>query len=133
MAYRLTQRRLEKLRVECVFGLTGGELNDRPWRGFRYNYDGAPEWLPPAWAEFRDGAEYKTACIEDAPYGVSGEAPRGWERVAVFAHSGEASCNWCGDGTGDEEQRPKCKLCGGDGYVYLGSACEVVFRRKVRS
>ena len=58
------------------------------------------------------------------------EAPDGWTRVASFGSSGEAECWWCAQGAGDGGQPEDCKLCEGDGVVYIGEGwAEVVYRR----
>jgi len=73
--------------------------------------------------------EVRTAIL-DCLYGEP-EPPEGWARIASFTSSGEAECWWCGDGTGNEDQRDECDLCEGDGLVYLGDGmAEVIFRRK---
>jgi len=96
-----------------------------------------------------DGAEYRPVrtALLDCVFGFP-EAPEGWERIASFSSSGEASCWWCGPGTdwdGSDEQElarirepvtntcyrgnPTCKLCEGGGYVYIGDGWhEVVYR-----
>lgn len=57
--------------------------------------------------------------------------PSGWKQIASFSSSGEASCWWCGDGTGNETSRSTCKLCDGNGTVFLGDGwAEVVLRRR---
>lgn len=72
--------------------------------------------------------EVRTAII-DVLYGFP-EPPDGWERIASFTSSGERECWWCGDGTGNEDERDDCQLCEGDGLVYLGDGmAEVVYRR----
>ncbi len=72
--------------------------------------------------------EVRTAIL-DCLYGWP-DPPEGWERLASFSTSGERGCWWCGDGTGNEDSRIECKLCEGDGLIYLGDGwCEVVFMR----
>ena len=61
------------------------------------------------------------------------DLPGGWEIVRSFASSGETNCGWCGDGTGNEDTRKGCKLCGGDGLIYLGGGWhEIVASRAER-
>lgn len=72
--------------------------------------------------------EVRTAIL-DCLYGEP-EPREGWERIASFTSSGEAECWWCGDGSGNEDERPNCPLCEGDGLIYLGDGwAEVVLRR----
>ena len=72
--------------------------------------------------------EVRTAILE-CLFGEP-DAPEGWERIASFTSSGEAECWWCGPGTGNEDERDECKLCEGDGLIYLGEGyAEVIFRR----
>ena len=123
---------IERERVACVFGLGGGELHVADERfpdawdgseGIAYWYEGVPEYA----SELRHLDEARTAIICSL-FGDP-EPPTDWEQAASFSSSGEAACWWCGDGTGNEEHRPGCKLCEGDGLVYLGDGwCEVVYR-----
>lgn len=123
---------LEREKVACLFGLGGGELHvadvrvPDEWDGaVAYWYSGVPEYA----TELRDLEDARTAivcCLFGFP-----EPPTGWEQVAVFSSSGEAACWWCGEGTGNEADRPTCKLCGGDGLVYLGDGwCEILYGRR---
>ena len=51
--------------------------------------------------------------------------------MGCYTSSGESECWWCGPGTGNEGDQSECKLCEGDGYVYLGDGWrEVVYRRR---
>jgi hypothetical protein len=120
---------LERERIACVFGLGGGELHvadarfPDDWDGLvAYWYEGVPEYS----SELRhlDGARTViTCCLFGHP-----EPPAGWEQVASFTSSGEAACWWCGEGTGNDAERLRCKLCEGDGLVFLGDGwCEVVY------
>ena len=123
----------DRERVACVFGLGGGELHEphrdfadaEQWDGvIAYWYEGVPEYA----TELRDHFAARTAILE-CLFGYP-EPPTGWRQVAAFTSSGEASCWWCGDGTGNEGERDGCKLCEGDGVVYLGEGwCEVVYVR----
>jgi hypothetical protein len=128
---------LDRERVACVFGLGGGELHqahpDFPdeWDGLiAYWYEGQPHYaaLPDLGLDHDD--EVRTAIL-DCLFGHP-ESPPGWRRVASFRSSGERECWWCGDGTGNEEHREHCRLCEGDGLIYLGEGwCEVVYARSV--
>lgn len=153
----MSDQDLERERIACVFGLGSGELHephpDAPdeWDGqITYWYDGTPDY-----AELKDvncvecpckglgddrgdcdrcegygliDLEVRTAII-DCLWGER-DPPSGWERIASFTSSGEASCWWCGEGTGNEEEREDCELCESDGLIYLGEGwCEVVYRR----
>ncbi len=149
---RMNKEEIERERVECVFRLGGGKLDRDHWPGVsRYWYGDVPEYA----AELKDADkitcvmcggcgperddcaacdgyghhthEIRTACYEDVPYGV-GDAPKGWEILAEFSSSGEAECDACGDGTGNEDERDACPLCEGAGYIYIGHAAEVVYR-----
>ncbi len=72
--------------------------------------------------------EVRTACHGDMPYGCGG-VPEGWEIIGEYPCGG-ADCWRCGAGCDDDHQaqRAECPLCEGDGYVYLGSAVEIVYR-----
>jgi hypothetical protein len=139
---------LEKQRVEEVFGLTGGELSDKPWEPFaldeggehaerqcyRYHYDGAPSYA----SEFDDSV-YCTVVV-DCLFGgepeVLYEKGYRYERVASFTSSGETECP-CADmrREGDCGDVPDpCPLCEEEAsdettHIYLGDGwCEVVYR-----
>lgn len=75
--------------------------------------------------------EVRTAIL-DCMFGFP-EPPAGWERIASFSSSGEASCWWCAagavdDGNGNGVAKTTCPLCEGDGLVYIGDGWrEVVY------
>ena len=126
---------IERERIQCAFGLGGGELHEAhadfpdEWDGvLAYWYEGVPDYA----TELRDLDEARTALI-DCMFGFP-SPPEGWKQVASFSSSGEAECWWCaggaGDATGNEDERDRCKLCEGDGVVYIGDGwCEVVYVR----
>lgn len=130
---------IERERIQCVFGLGGGELHephaDFPdeWdgpEGIAYWYEGVPDYVSLGELALDFDDEARTA-ITDCLFGFP-EPPEGWKRVASFSSSGEAACWWCagdaGGGTGNEDERDGCQLCEGDGAIYLGEGwCEVVF------
>ena len=119
MKMKRTAKRIERESVSWVFGLTGGELEPKPWSRRAYWYEGAPEYTG---RDF-DGLEIRTA-IECRLFGADA-APRGWSEVASYRSSGESECLACDNGD------DKCKFCEGGGYIYLGEGwCEVVYRRK---
>ena len=128
------------------------EWDGPPGAGIAYWYDGPPEYA----TELRDaehipcpacggkgvvqdevceaceGPGYRLHEVRTAILcGLFGlPDPPGWERIASFSTSGEASCWFCGDGTGNEGERAGCPLCEGDGCVYIGDGwAEVVFRK----
>lgn len=122
----------ERQEIEWVFMLTGGELNDAPWGGFAYNYDGVPEW---AASDFDDrfDHEYRTiiGCfVYGSPPEQIVDAEGVWELRATFASSGEAECPLRPEVVEDE----RCPLCdepSGEphGYIYLGDGwAEAVYR-----
>lgn len=72
MAIKMTDAQIERTQVEQVFGLTGGELNDSPWGGFAYNYEGVPEWASEDFdRETRASGEYVTVIEIGCSYGSS--------------------------------------------------------------
>ncbi len=131
---RYTAKAKAREEIECLFGLGGGELNNGTFNGSRYWYDGAPDYCErdmQAAAESA-GADplYLRTCIE-YHFATTPKAPRGWVMLGSFVSSGEAECWRCGPGTGKEHERKNCKLCGGDGLVYLGDGwMEVVYAHK---
>lgn len=119
-----------KASIEAVFALGGGELEDECFEegGVTYLwwFEGVPEY---AAREHREDRRRLVTVIACEIFGEA-KAPEGWERVRAFRSSGETSCPWCGDGTGNEDCRSACELCEGDGLVYLGEGwSEVVFAR----
>ena len=133
---------LDRERIACVFGLGGGELHVADERftdewdganGIAYWYEGVPDYA----TELKRLDEARTAIL-DCMYGFP-EPPDGWEQVASFSSSGEAECWWCAAGEvgddvdtgGNGAAKTACKLCDGDGIVYLGDGwCEVVYARR---
>lgn len=117
---RWTKKQVERAQVETVFGLGGGELETKPWSGRQYWYHGAPHYADNKFGS----AEVRTA-IECLLFGQA-KAPRGWAEVECYRTSGEAEC-WACYETGDKS----CRVCDGDGLVYLGDGwCEVVYCRR---
>ena len=126
---------IERARIECVFGLGGGELHE-PHPDFRDSegwddviahwYEGVPEYA----TELGDLEDARTAIL-NCMFGVP-DPPPGWQVVASFSSSGEAECWWCaggadggaaagaGNGTGHQQKRAECPLCEGDGIIYIG-------------
>lgn len=153
---------LGREKVACVFTLDGGELH-RPHPNFPDEWDGpggVRHWYTgvPSYTEGLNGAgrircrtcnsygdevdcpacdgsgqvevEVRTAilnCIDGWP-----TPPRGWEQVASFSSSGEATCSWCASGVAPEGG--VCKLCEGEGYIYIGDGWyEIVYRRMIQT
>lgn len=139
----------ERQQVEWVFGLTGGELDDKPWNGFAYNFDGVPEWASTNFID-RFDRQYHTVI----GYFLFSEPPAAivddegiWRLQAEFASSGETRCPIADDDGQDEDHIyvrreqgsgspsiERCYLCDeqrGDehGYIYLGDGWgEAVYR-----
>lgn len=111
------ERDLEREQIKWVFGLTGGELADKPWEfeefhetlkhdanynfrtarepragAFRYWYDGVPDY-----AEIRDkySETYRTVVVDEL-FGAAPSAIRDgqgiWKKVRSFRSSGETEC-----------------------------------------
>lgn len=131
---------LERERIACVFGLGGGELHEADDRfpdewdgpeGIAYWYEGAPEYVTLGELGLDLDDEVRTAilcCIFGHP-----APPEGWVQVASYSSSGERECWWCTDRDHDDGGDDGCKLCGGDGYLYIGDGwCEVVYAMSPR-
>ena len=134
---------IECERIQCVFGLGGGELHvaderfpdsegwDGP-EGIACWYEGVPDYVSLSELGLDWDDELRTAILCGV-YGLP-NPPEGWEQVASFTSSGEAACWWCGEGPGTEGQRGECKLCEEEGLVYIGDGwCEVIFKRVTHS
>ncbi len=140
----------ERAQVESVFGLTGGELEDKPlryleaklWhdgeptgeharRWARYWYRGAPDYAP----ELERLGDVITI-VWDRLY--AGIAPpkiraqgREWRKVGDFRSSGEAPC--LDAGSVAQETCTICEAEPGDrhGYVYVGDGWyETIYRAR---
>lgn len=142
--------------VEWVFGLTGGELNDKSLRyhktdedsdhqyGFAFYYDGVPSYARPDFEHLDENHyDYFTA-VSCELYGssldelITVEDGKLYKKLKVYTNSGETECPGKSDGDGvvTEEQAdpsgfcPYCDESIGDehGYIYLGDGwCEVVY------
>ncbi len=131
------EARFEREQVAWVFGLTGGELDDKPlkfrapgyWGGtledreWGYHYDGPPEWAESDFDDLNEnGVDYFTLVEIGCSYG-SGAPERlfvgdqFYLRVAQYANSGETECpaGSCGDdetvGEDSTEGMHMCPLC----------------------
>jgi hypothetical protein len=138
----------ENEEVANAFLLSGGELETTPWAGYKYWYEGAPDYAEEI--DTFDG-EYRTVLIMGGGYlpypdkeiAVDNQV---WKLVADYGNSGEADCWICGAGTGDyweenfweaydREPGPEdsCGLCETKhkdmpGYVYVGEGYEAVYK-----
>lgn len=117
---------VERERIECLFGLGGGELEDEPWGEYAYWYEGSPEYV--ASAQEKNGYVYRTViayCLFSQP-----KPPEdGWKLVEVYPVS-EADCWRDGAGTEAENPSPDCPLCEGEGTIFLGEGwAEAVFHK----
>lgn len=147
-----SEEQQEREAVEYVFGLTGGELTDEPFAGYKYNYEGVPEY---AGSEFPDKweAEYQTVIVWGGgflphPAETLEHAGQTYELVQHFMSSGETDCAVCGAGGNGidwwaeefeaEHGRPpqpndECGLCETryadmPGLIYIGTGYEAVYR-----
>lgn len=140
--------RINRESVECVFGLTGGELEDKPWvctsdngeisQKFAFWYEGSPDYCKRDWS-----TETRTIIFE----GLYSSAPitlvdgtGTWTKFASFTSSGECECpHRNADDSEDTdaeiaEDDSTCELCGetdgdGHGFIYLGDGySEVVYK-----
>ena len=155
--HNMTEFQIEKMQIEAVFGLTGGELSDKPVAYtyetedgetkhgvFQHTYEGVPEYAQSDFADapfaYRESSvDYFTAvtdCLWGLPALRIDVAGKTYVRVADYRSSGEIEC-YC-----HELETPldtTCPLCerdpkstDGPGYIYLGDGyCEVVYREDV--
>ena len=132
----------ERMTVEVVFGLTGGELESKPlrflarkawtdgtprdghsrwWR--RYWYTGAPDYAQAIERRWRGDV---MTIVSDELFGMLPRKihARGkvWRKVARFASSGEAECYGHGAPVEGAEDCPICGASPGEdhGYAYVG-------------
>lgn len=138
--HKRTDAEIERLQVECIYGLGGGELAEPDeWDGGpRYWFEGTPEEtgmdLPlPDGFDPADG-EYRCIVHPDGTYGLP-SPPEGWERIQLWNFA-ESDCWWCGPGSEYHAEHGEpdhgCDLCCGMGAVYLGEGRLEVIRREVQ-
>ena len=135
----------EQAQIEEVFGLTGGELEDRPlrflgerrwestgegtgvWsrRWARYWYKGSPDYAQEIERRWR-GAVITIVAGEifgKLPNKIFAQGKR-WRKVARFSTSGEVACPLQGTYSEDDQDDGPCPLCdaigGAHGYIYIG-------------
>ena len=142
---------LEKEQIENVFGLGGGELEHESFAGYKYNYEGPPDYAEEIDDDFN--YQYRTVIVSGGGHlpppdktleheGVT------WELVDHFMSSGESDCWVCGAGGNGKEWwaeefekqhgRPptpedECGLCeykfaDMPGSTHIGEGYEVVYR-----
>jgi len=146
---------IERERVEQVFGLTGGELEDEPWvvietstpsdpnnhtvsgqAQYIFWFEGIPDYLAKRdYPDFYD-VSYRTI-VQDCSWGLPPEVIEDedgkWYRVAHFTSSGETACSW--EGCEDADEHLPCPLCegteeDGHGQIYLGEGwAEVIYKQ----
>ena len=95
---KLTEEEIERIQIETVFSLGGGELESEKWNGHRFWFEGAPEWIE----------RYEIEILE---------------RVACKACKGTGfiDCPGCGGGlsdtcpTCDLNGEIECPMCSGEG------------------
>jgi hypothetical protein len=152
MTTERTEAQIEREQIEYLFGLTGGELSDKPIDyidadgnpgTFRYSFDDVPDYAQGMDGEFQDRGdryvEYFTAidCLLYSP--AKEEIKIGkwvYTLVQTFTSSGETECP--AKNAGPDEDDPfagvECYLCERSpgeehGYIYLGDGwSELVYR-----
>jgi len=132
------KRDTEREEIEWVFGLTGGELADKPWAGHKYWYEGVPDYAGEDFADDEEGTQYRTvvccyACSN--PPDELGDEEGTYKLAKVYSNSGETTCPGHSDqdnaGRVTEEQCPLCDMKQGEkhGYIYLGDGwAEAVYK-----
>lgn len=145
---------IERQCVEWVFGLTGGELSDKPLtymrlgelepRTFLYHFDGVPEWCASDYPDLHDShVDYFTAvrcCLYDEHHEYIEIDGKRYVKVESYVSSGETECPGKHEDSGDKVTPDHCDggrvcvLCEAElgeehGYIYLGDGwCEIVYR-----
>jgi hypothetical protein len=130
---------IERERIEWVYGLTGGELADTPWRGFAgdesherdvepvaitraYWYEGIPDYCE---RSERERWTYDTRAVTLITWGggylpypkkwIADESGI-WVKVACYTNSGETECPGRHE---DEGPKVRPEQCGEDGWCLL--------------
>jgi hypothetical protein len=133
---KLSESDVDRISIEAVFCLGGGELEDKPWvvgnHHYAFWYEGVPEY---AESDFKDSGQYRTVILTNLGYGCNPDPEISdqdgvWEFKQEFVSSGEAGCPFEEDG---EPTDVECEICeapaGGEhGFVYLGESVELVYR-----
>ncbi len=136
-------RDIEREEVEIVFGLTGGELSDRPWAVFRHWYEGPPAYHK---EDLPEEGMYRTAVTCALYRTLPKELEDGravYKLEQSFEGSGEAPCPGSdeGDGRVAENQcntHGRCWYCDEriyepHSFVYIGPGwVEAVYRMEER-
>lgn len=134
---------IERQQVEIVFGLSGGELDSKPWtwtdavgnvQSLPWHYDGVPDYTVGDEFTHEDqmsGRFSTIVCIGDPYSGPDPRIPPGYRHVAFYSSSGEGDCP-CHDMVANGEDpatiysdNGRCPLCeyendGESHCVYLG-------------
>lgn len=140
----------EKEQVEAVFHLGGGELEDESFAGYKYNYDGMPEY-----ADIGEDPDYSYHTVIATGGGLLSPPKKTleddgvvWELVETYTSSGETDCPVCGAGGNGVEwwaeqfedahgraptPNDECGLCENlysemPGFVYIGDGYEAIYR-----
>jgi hypothetical protein len=139
-----TERDIEREEVECVFGLTGGELADESWAGHKYWYEGIPDYAGEDFTdEYAEEVRYRTivCCYLFSSPPEKLESDEGSYCLAkTYANSGETTCPGHSDqdnaGQVVEEMCPLCEMKKGEahGYIHLGDGwAEAVYRLEIKT
>jgi hypothetical protein len=153
----LDEEAREDEQVEYVFGLTGGELAYESFAGYKYNYEGIPDY---AGHDFPDRygvhMQYHTVIVTGGGFlpnpaeTLTDEDGVEWTLEQTYMSSGETDCPDCGAGGNgiewwaeqfeDEHGRPpgpedECGLCETrykdmPGLIYIGGCYEAVYSHK---
>lgn len=143
MSRRYTQKQIDNDTAEVFLDIWGTGTHPQRWKGFKYAVPGyVPEWLhsdiPPSHKV--DDSEHdlnEDLCVSViAPSGAFGVKPPKGYRIAHMSGCSERECPECeakGTVEYDEGKPKKCKMCGGDCYLWWGDECQlVVFCKNVK-
>ncbi len=145
-----SEKKIERMQFEYVFGLTGGELEDKAWsidgHDFAYWYEGVPDWMGREKCKDRydSGISYRTIVFwNSCPPRLEDSDGTIWVRCQYGMASGETECPGHGQIVGDEEESLRaqgttgpCPLCESPvgeehGMIYVGDGFgEAVYRRE---
>lgn len=137
------EARIWRQQLEEVFGLTGGELEDKPWesknpesgidRTFHHWYEGVPDYCE---RDYRDeDGEFRTVVTYGEPsQELVDEDGTRWFFVTSMTSSGETECPWKNCDVEEGEDPRPCELCDAKegeehGYIYIGDGyCEAIYK-----
>lgn len=96
----MTDQELDRVRCAALFGLDESDLEEQPFDGHAYWYEGVPEWAADDFDRDERNSpsgRFRTLiipCLDGKP-----QVPEGFRLVKLYRSAAECECPWCGPGT----------------------------------